>query len=328
MTSSPLKAEEIFRRELPYIGAVILLLVLGASSLFARRQSEAKLETEPAVSQAETSPADTPPQVLTGVLCVLAGGLVVLGVCAYRLVRGQPLLAPTPAPPTRWGVWDVLKLFAVFLVLPSLAVTALRLVCFAADESYVFVLGQTAAALVTIAAAVHVVCVDRANPPESLGLTRERLGRCARIGFLACLGFLPIHFAVAMLQSWLAQQHGIVLPEQESVRLVRESPDLRLVWTLTFHAGLVAPSVEEVLFRALLLPLLMRWMRPGFAIAATATVFSACHPYAQAVVPIFLLGAALGYVYHRTRSLVSPVVFHMTYNGFVLIVLLVQRGGP
>jgi membrane protease YdiL (CAAX protease family) len=197
----------------------------------------------------------------------------------------------------------------------------------AAPESrrLAFLLAQAASAVLLFALAWRILCIEGHVPARDVGLTLRDAGREAGLGLAACLAYLPLYALVVLAQSWALTRAGAPLPEQQAVRLLRDGGDLRVVAVLAAQAILLAPAVEELVFRALLMPALERWMRPGFAAAASSAAFSACHSDAVVVTPIFVLGCVLGYVYLRRRSLVTAVACHAAHNALFVVAILMTR---
>jgi membrane protease YdiL (CAAX protease family) len=88
-------------------------------------------------------------------------------------------------------------------------------------------------------------------------------------------------------------------------------------------AVLVAPFMEEMLFRGFLYPALARWTGAIPSIIVTASLFTLVHGsqlgYSwAALVPIFLVGMVLTITRAVTNSVATGVLIHMTYN-FVLM---------
>ncbi|GHV01872.1 hypothetical protein FACS1894159_10250 [Bacteroidia bacterium] len=77
---------------------------------------------------------------------------------------------------------------------------------------------------------------------------------------------------------------------------------------------LVAPILEEVLFRGMVQEAVMRrW--GGFAgIFTGSAIFAVVHGIPQQVIAAFFVSLAIGYVYMRTRSLVAVMVIHAFNN--------------
>ena len=94
-----------------------------------------------------------------------------------------------------------------------------------------------------------------------------------------------------------------------------ENTDMRgAVLLLTI---VLAPLVEEILFRGLLFTGMKRIMRPRYAVLGSAVVFGVIHP-AISFAPVFVLGIGTALVFNSTRSIWAAIATHMTYNAFVV----------
>ncbi len=82
---------------------------------------------------------------------------------------------------------------------------------------------------------------------------------------------------------------------------------------------LIAPVVEEMLFRGIILRSFLRQYPPGVAIVHSAAVFGMAHLNVYQFVLAFLLGLLLGKLYERTRSLLPGMLVHGCYNTAVTI---------
>lgn len=107
-------------------------------------------------------------------------------------------------------------------------------------------------------------------------------------------------------------------PPQEAVQLFRDTLDGGdpLEIGLVVAMGVLgAPLSEEVIFRGLL----FGWMRQRFGVLAgmvgSSLAFAALHMSLFGLLPLFVLGLFLAYVYQRTRSLYCAMLFHAVFNG-------------
>ena len=79
--------------------------------------------------------------------------------------------------------------------------------------------------------------------------------------------------------------------------------------------ALVAPLVEEMMFRGAIQGYLMRrCSNPWTAIVVSALVFGVIHMNPVQVVYATLLGLVLGWIYYRTRSLLPVIAGHVLNN--------------
>ena len=79
--------------------------------------------------------------------------------------------------------------------------------------------------------------------------------------------------------------------------------------------GLLAPLVEELVFRGAVLKALLRWKQnPWVGIAISALLFALIHMNPAQMPHAFLIGLLLGWMYYRTDSIVPGVVYHWVNN--------------
>jgi membrane protease YdiL (CAAX protease family) len=89
--------------------------------------------------------------------------------------------------------------------------------------------------------------------------------------------------------------------------------------------AIVAPLVEELLFRGYLQSALSRRFGPKkqwIAILVASLIFAAIHFQPLAFPLLAALGAGFGYLYHRTGSLKVNVALHMLNNGLAFLALI------
>lgn len=80
-------------------------------------------------------------------------------------------------------------------------------------------------------------------------------------------------------------------------------------------ACLLAPVLEEMLFRGVILRSFLIQYAKWPAIFASAAIFGVAHVNLYQFFVGLVLGTFLGWLYQRTRSLVPCIVLHMAYNG-------------
>jgi membrane protease YdiL (CAAX protease family) len=79
--------------------------------------------------------------------------------------------------------------------------------------------------------------------------------------------------------------------------------------------GLLAPLVEELVFRGAVLRSLLRWHHNHWvAIAISAALFALTHMNPAQMPHAFLIGMLVGWMYYRTDSIIPGVVYHWVNN--------------
>lgn len=85
-----------------------------------------------------------------------------------------------------------------------------------------------------------------------------------------------------------------------------------------FMVGFAAPVIEEFAFRGFIQSRLERAFSPVEAIVIQGALFSVSHLLPWSFPSHFLMGVALGYLAHTTRSLYPPLALHMLWNAHVV----------
>ncbi len=94
-----------------------------------------------------------------------------------------------------------------------------------------------------------------------------------------------------------------------------------------FTASIAAPFFEEIIFRGFLLPSLTRYFPVWGAISISSLVFALAHLNLSEVLPLATLGMILGFVYTRSRSLLSSILLHSLWNSGTLLSLFILGSG-
>lgn len=175
------------------------------------------------------------------------------------------------------------------------------------------------AALVIIALVLH----SRAwTWGQAFGLEAKGLVKRLGMGLACYAGILPIFFSAAVLSRLVMLIIGYPVTIQDVVLIFVEPQS---AWSLLGLLGLamvIAPAAEEVLFRGMLLPLLMKRLGTGPAVILSSALFALIHFHVPSFFPLFVLAAGFALAYIHTGSLWVPIVMHALFNGMNLSLLL------
>ncbi len=97
----------------------------------------------------------------------------------------------------------------------------------------------------------------------------------------------------------------------ELYSFIGESP----LWLEILSVVVLAPIVEELIFRGCIHSRLRRAMKPLTAALISAFIFGAAHGHIISVTYAFLLGLVLTYLYEKYDTVTVPILFHMAFNG-------------
>ncbi|MEL7510859.1 MAG: type II CAAX endopeptidase family protein [Cyanobacteria bacterium J06554_3] len=149
-------------------------------------------------------------------------------------------------------------------------------------------------------------------------------GRWALWGLGGYFVALPLMLGVSLLNQQIWQGQGGNNP---LLQIVLEERDPIALGLFLFTAAVAAPVFEEILFRGFLLPSLTRYFPTWGAIGLSSVIFSVAHLSFSEVLPLSVLGAILGFVYARSRNLMSSILLHSTWNSITMIGLFLLGSG-
>jgi membrane protease YdiL (CAAX protease family) len=135
-------------------------------------------------------------------------------------------------------------------------------------------------------------------------------------GLGSYLAVLPLMIGVSIVNQQLWQGQGGSNP---LLQLVLEEADPIALGIFFFTAAIAAPVFEEILFRGFLLPSLTRYLPIWGAIGLSSLIFAAAHLSLSEVLPLTVLGSMLGFVYVRSRNLLSAILLHSAWNSATLV---------
>jgi len=90
---------------------------------------------------------------------------------------------------------------------------------------------------------------------------------------------------------------------------------------LAASAVLLAPLVEELIFRGCLYRFLKSQTTILPAQILSGTLFALMHPYLVSFVPLVILGVLLARLYESSGNILTAIFFHAFFNGFSLLIL-------
>ena len=132
------------------------------------------------------------------------------------------------------------------------------------------------------------------------------------------VGVLVSSFGATFLYSTIMEWIGVdwLLPPESYAEIVFEGPAV----VLTFLALAVwTPLTEELFFRGFVFAGLVHRFGAAGAVVFSALIFSAFHVVPGVLIPIFITGLLLAWLYHRTGSLWPSIAAHAGQNGAALL---------
>ncbi|MDQ7094415.1 type II CAAX endopeptidase family protein [Desulfosporosinus sp. PR] len=158
------------------------------------------------------------------------------------------------------------------------------------------------------------------RPFSDLGFVRPHK-RFLLLGFVVgCFLFVSI----GLLGNELTKILGIPAPQSFALAVKGANYPWEFA-LLILLGGVIAPIKEEMLFRGLIYPPLREAHGRGKGILLTGIFFALLHFDLIRLLPLFLGGIVLTWLYERSSSIWPSVVAHGTWNILMALALWIQR---
>ncbi len=138
-------------------------------------------------------------------------------------------------------------------------------------------------------------------------------------------GLLIASYAIILLHNLLLVNLGIDTQGEAIAELFAalESP----VWFFIVGA-LLAPLIEEIFFRGFLFQGFRARYGWVSGMLLSSGIFAVAHLDPVSLIPTFILGCVLAYLYHRSNSVWPGVILHVMVNSFGLCAAYVATQYP
>lgn len=234
----------------------------------------------------------------------------------------DPTRFPSLGPPARPSVRGRDLLLVVALT-AALVLLVRLLVREQPRTTEVILLLLAVQSLIPLAAIYLVLIRGRGLSWSDLGLRATSANWCAGAVLLG-LATLPLVGFVNFLTQNLASG-PVRNPQLDILAPIAMSP--RGFVGLLLMAGVIAPIVEELVFRGLF----YGWLRARWGVVMgvmlSALGFALAHGIPMLIPALFLQGAIFAWIYERSGSLWPPIIMHGVFNGVMSLILFTALSG-
>lgn len=142
------------------------------------------------------------------------------------------------------------------------------------------------------------------------------------------LKFASMAFLMALVPTFAARLIMLSFMEQpkshQFITMIQSGTlSAQLLVLLLLIATIVAPVVEELLYRVVVLGGLKNRRSSWVAIAVSSVLFSFAHGFPDSI-SLLPLAFVLGYTYTQRRSYRTVMLVHLIFNSFNMVLLLIQ----
>ena len=128
--------------------------------------------------------------------------------------------------------------------------------------------------------------------------------------------FIPIIYLISLTSKLLLFEYE----EQKLVTDLKNSADLDI--KLVISIILIAPIIEEIIFRSFIYRLIKRYTNILLSSLLTALLFGLIHDNILAFTILFMLSIFLTYMYEKYGNLIYSILTHMFFNTLMLIFII------
>lgn len=128
--------------------------------------------------------------------------------------------------------------------------------------------------------------------------------------------FIPIIYLISLTSKLLLFEYE----EQKLVTDLKNSADLDI--KLVISIILIAPIIEEIVFRSFIYRLIKRYTNILLSSLLTALLFGLIHDNILAFTILFMLSIFLTYMYEKYGNLIYSILTHMFFNTLMLIFII------
>ncbi|MGA1204291.1 MAG: CPBP family intramembrane glutamic endopeptidase [Opitutales bacterium] len=158
------------------------------------------------------------------------------------------------------------------------------------------------------------------------------LGQSLLQGLFYFLASLPVVYGVSLawnvlLEFLRSRGWELDLPLQDAVLILQEIQNPLTFFALLFLAVVMAPVVEETVFRAGVYRFFKGKMPMVLALVLSGGLFGMIHGNVQSLPGLVAVGICLGLAYEMSGSIRVPIFFHAFFNlNSILWILIIPEG--
>jgi membrane protease YdiL (CAAX protease family) len=197
----------------------------------------------------------------------------------------------------------------------------------AGTETHAGRLLESASLMLLILAATLIFARVRGIPASAFGMAGENFSRAWLRAAIGLGMVLPPVWAANLAMQYILPQNP---QEQDIVTMFRQAAGDGDVWAIRItcvSAVVIAPLVEETVFRGYFYPLVKVHAGAAAAALLTSAMFALSHGNLAVLPGLFLLSLALNLTYERFGSLWVSVGMHSVFNTVSLILIYLQSQG-
>ena len=186
-------------------------------------------------------------------------------------------------------------------------------------------------AVITIAAMMFLAHIHFARRLKGFGLNIKTIFKDFFMAILNLLAVWPLILAAVTVTIYFAKlftDQDYQMQQHQQLEMITKYPQLPLRIMIVFVAVVIAPLLEEMMFRGFVQTTIRSFFNirnsAWPAIAASSVFFAMMHADPGHWPSLFILGVCLGYSYEKSGSLLRPIFIHLFFNAISITGTLIQ----
>jgi membrane protease YdiL (CAAX protease family) len=193
------------------------------------------------------------------------------------------------------------------------------------QSNLVYLIGES----IAIAMMIAIAEVFFQRHLKGFGLNIKTIPRDFAAAAVNLLAVWPLIMAAMWLTVYFGERlwgPDYQIQRHEQLEILTENPQLPLQILIAVIAIVVAPVLEELLFRGLFQTTIRSYLlfRNGawVAILVSSALFMTAHANYEHWSALFVLSMCLGYSYEKSGSLFRPIFIHSIFNAISIVAVL------
>lgn len=144
----------------------------------------------------------------------------------------------------------------------------------------------------------------------------------ATILALLCIYATSITVGLSGVVQWITEHTGSPETQHAIQQITQESDAPATLLPIIVSAVIIAPIVEEIFFRGFIYNILKKHSSILVAALASGLFFGAVHISLVQCIILTVFGIVQCFLYEHTRSILFPILLHLTFNGLSIAALI------
>ncbi len=221
-----------------------------------------------------------------------------------------------------WTWYDGAVILIAFLSLALIISTATDF----KHSPLVVLLQMVAVPITAICVIVLLLKSKKMSLRHGFGIKKALLRKNIIQGAICYLAIMPFVMLASFVYMRILETLGHEIEYQPVIEiLMNPAYPIWIQASIILLAIISAPVIEEIIFRGIMLPLMLKKTAPLSAIFFVALLFAAVHTHVPAIIPIFILAVGLSLGYLATGSIAVPIIAHAIFNTVSITAFLLMK---